>query len=75
VSSPPPPEKPDGTGKLTFWIPDCESVVVAVTVKPPDFPACALMYAVVPVTNVLPVAADSDSDGADGAVVSTLTVV
>jgi hypothetical protein len=33
------------------------------------------MYAVVPVTNVLPVADDSVTDGADGPVVSTCTVV
>ncbi len=43
--------------------------------KLPDLPACGLMYAVVPVMNVFPVAPESVIAGALGAVVSTLTVV
>ena len=73
--SPPPLANPVSAGKLTFAMPDSESVVVAATWNPPDFPACALMNTGPPETNELPVAADNVNDGTLGAVVSTLTTV
>jgi hypothetical protein len=56
-------------------MPESLSVEVAAAWKLPDLPACALMYTVVPLTNVLPLADDKVTDGADGPLVSTLTVV
>src|SRR2546427_7942961 len=73
--TPPPLVKPVRVGKLSLRMPESLSVEVAAAWKLPDLPACALMYTVVPLTNVLPLADDKDTDGADGPVVSTLTRV
>jgi hypothetical protein len=59
-------------GKLSLRMPESLSVEVAAAWKLPDLPACALMYTVVPLTNVLPDADDNVTDGADGPLVSTL---
>ncbi len=56
-------------------MPDSASVALPVAMKLPDLPLCGSMNTLVPFTNVLPLADESVTVGALGAVVSTFTVV